>query len=524
MRGSDTVVSPVLLEQVRTQCRGQLCARRNGMPPKTRKFVVSSGFGPLHNMGVYNNNVDTIQRAFVERYFLCKEGNSFRPALDVASNRFSSSILFKEFSNSVAEHMPKLPRMSRQQVVDCYHGAKRVVYENALLSLQRDPLVERDSFLKSFVKFEKQDVSKAPRVINPRSARYNLVLGTYLKHAEKHYFKAINSVFGAQTPATVIKGVNSDVSATILRAKWDCFKHPVGLGLDATKFDMHTSLEALCYEHSFYLQLFPGSGELVKLLNWQLCNRGTAKSVDGSVEFTMRGTRSSGDLNTSLGNCLIMCAMVWVYAKRCDVVIELANNGDDCVVFMERSELGKFMQGFDLWFRSCGYAMTVETPVYEFEQVEFCQTRPVQLSSGWRMIRNHATVLTKDTMCMVPIQNNNVYRKWLHAVGEAGSSLASGSPVQESFYRAYLRAGTKSDQKFKDHVYRGTSMYTKINELGTAVITPSSRVSYYYAFGVLPDEQVELERYFDSAVFEDVVLIPIPRQHYVDEPGISLLY
>jgi hypothetical protein len=96
--------------------------------------------------------------------------------------------------------------------------------------------------------------------------------------------------------------------------------------------------------------------------------------------------------------------------------------------------------------------------------------------------------------------------------------------VQESFYKAYLRAGLKSDQKFKEHVYRGTSMYVKINELSTAVITPSSRVSYYYAFGVLPDEQVELERYFGSAVFEDVDLVPIPRQHYVGEPGISLLY
>ena len=131
------------------------------MPSKTRKFVASSGFGPSHNLGVYNCNVDTIERAFVERYFLCKDGESFRPAFDVKPQAYAGG-WFKEFRSAVTEDMPSLPRLTRQQVVDRYNGPKRRVYEAAHASLCKQPLNETDARLTSFVKFEKQDVHKAP--------------------------------------------------------------------------------------------------------------------------------------------------------------------------------------------------------------------------------------------------------------------------------------------------------------------------------------------------------------------------
>nr|QDH88774.1 MAG: RNA-dependent RNA polymerase [Riboviria sp.] len=99
-------------------------------------------------------------------------------------------------------------------------------------SLGRDPLVVKDSYLTSFVKFEKQDLGKAPRVINPRSPRYNLVLGKYLKFLEKRVYKGINRAFGAHTAHTVIKGLNVEESGKVVMAKWRRFGKPVGVGLD----------------------------------------------------------------------------------------------------------------------------------------------------------------------------------------------------------------------------------------------------------------------------------------------------
>jgi len=520
--GSQTQLSDALRKQVKAMCKGSLCAHRNGLSNKTREFTVLTGFGPNHNLGVYNNSVDTIERAFAERYFLCNDGGVFRPAFEVGPSKFRTPEL-SEFRDRVLSWMPNLPVLTSQQVVDTYRGSKKLVYQNALLSLEQDELTVRDSHLSAFVKFEKQDVAKAPRVINPRSSRYNLRLGKYLKHAEHKFFASINKAFGAHTPATVIKGLNADDSANVLYQKWCRFKDPIAIGLDASKFDMHVSVAALKYEHSFYTTLFPRSKELRQLLRWQLRNRGVARAVDGSVEFSMEGTRCSGDLNTSLGNCIIMCALVWEYAKVRGVEVELANNGDDCVVFMDRGDEKVFTRDLDRWFRGKGFAMTVEPTVDEFEYVEFCQTKPVQLSSGWRMVRNLSACLQKDPMCMLSVPNNKVYRKWMDAVGTCGGMLSVGVPVHSDFYQVFKKAGVACTTGMLEQVYKNRSQLFLAKGLSDATITPESRVSYYYAFGVLPDTQLEMERFFSDLVVTELVTNIIERDALVVNPGLNIV-
>jgi len=503
VRGSNTRVDDNLL--VRAKEVGTLCAHHNGQAPKTRKYVVANGFGQEHNLGVYNNNVDTVQRAFVERYFLCKEGNRFRPALSVSPQTYRKHN-FKIFQEGVCKGMPNIPRLSRQQVVDLYVGRKKLVYTSALESLNKVELNERDARLTSFVKFEKQDIGKAPRVINPRSPRYNLELARFLKHSEKYFFKSINAMFGGHTAMTVIKGVNADVSAQVIRSKWDRFKRPIAIGLDASKFDMHVSLEALQYEHGFYKMLFNQHPDLCRLLSWQLVNSGCAYTVDGRVNFSMRGTRCSGDINTSLGNCLIMCSLIWVYGRSRNVDLELCNNGDDCVVILDANNREGFLLGLDGWFRKHGFAMVAEPAVDIFEQLEFCQSSPVQLSTGWRMIRNHNTVLKKDPMCLVPIPNNNVYKKWCGAVGDCGQSLNSGVPVQYAFSSVFKRNGVGYSEGFKEHIFRNRSVLYNSKGCSVGTISPIARVSYYYAFGLRPDDQVAMERQLDRMTIDSYVV------------------
>lgn len=501
--GCDTMVAPQL-RALRKSCHGSLKVTRNGLTGKIRSYTVATGFGPGSRLGVYNNSINTAERAFTERYFLVKEGEGYRPALDVGEKAFANKH-FNSFKDKVLEHMPHLPQWTREQVVAAYSGPKRVVYQHALESLAVDPLSERDAWLKAFVKFEKQNIGKAPRVINPRSPRYNLELGRFLKQSEHHFFNAINLAWKSHTTHTVIKGLNADKAAEVLRGKWDRFIDPVAIGLDATKFDMHVSQRALRYEHSFYTALFPGSKLLKKLLRWQLVNRGTARFVDGHLKFEMVGTRSSGDLNTSLGNCILMCGMIWAYCAQKQVVAELANNGDDCVVIMERKQMHKFMTGLDAWFRTRGFAMTVEDPVFEFEQIEFCQTRPVKLQSGWRMIRNHQAVLTKDPMCLIPIQNDKVYRKWLDAVGVCGLSGNTGCPVQEAFYTAMKRnaVGHECSEGMKERIFKNTSRRDQTEGVAKCEIDDEARASYCIAFGITPDEQLELEAYFSKLVLAE---------------------
>lgn len=472
---------------------------RNGQPAKQRQYHVVSRMGPPHEFGVFNNTVGAVERALVERYFLCKVGNEFLPALRTTPEDWDNPNLSR-FRSAVVDEVSKLATViSLRQVVEAYHGAKRHVYERAWRSLQRRALHPGDAHLRPFTKFEKQLLSKAPRIINPRSPRYNLALGKYLKKSEKIYFRAINDVWQSLTGHTVIKGLNVVESASVMKQKWDRFKRPVALGLDATKYDMHVSVAALLYEHGFYTGVFD-EDELRNLLAQQLDNKGVAHCPDGEVRFRVPGTRCSGDLNTSLGNCLLMCALLHAMCAELGIEAELANNGDDCVLFFEEDHLQAVLALVPSYFARYGFRMQVEEPVFEFEHVEFCQSQPVLLGGGWTMVRNLRACLKKDPMCLVPIQNDRVWRKWLAAVGECGLATVPGCPVLQSFYGAFLRAGTRASSKFKRAIFRNTSMLERMEGLkpAAAPITVAARVSFYNAFGVLPEMQLELEKYYDS--------------------------
>jgi len=515
--GTNTKVDPELLGQLRST---QLCISRNGQTGKSRRFVVTTGATREHRLGVFNNNVSSVGRAFTERYFFCKEGDEFRPALTV-DPRYLRTAGLRDFRDRVMAEMPHLPRLSSKECVATWSGQKRKLYEAAELSLVKDPVCVDDARLHSFVKFEKQNLDKAPRIINPRSPRYNLELARYLKHAEKHFYVAINKAFGARTRATVIKGFDADVSASILRDKWDQFGDPVAIGIDASKFDMHVSVPALNYEHSFYKRLFPGSGMLSWLLRLQLRNHGRAFCDDGNVKFSMIGTRSSGDINTSLGNCIIMCALIYDYMQYIGVDFELANNGDDAVIICERKHLRLVEVGLANWFRRRGFAMVVEEPVFEFEELEFCQTHPVWVGQGWRMVRNWDAVITKDPMCLISVQNDKVLRKWYGAVGECGRILNAGVPVHMAFYQAYERIGTKADEKFIRHIFKNTSMLQNMGKrLRSSVVTPEARASFYFAFGILPDYQQALESTMEQFMVGSLDKRVVHRSQLDLEPGL----
>ena len=386
-----------------------MCVVRNGQSCRPRKAVVLCGLGPSHNLGIFNNNVDSVLCALTERFFFIQIGSTYVPALHVSRNQYKKPLL-NDFRKMVISNVGRVRKYSKSEVVQMYEGPKRRLYHEAQLSLEHKPLSKDDATVHQFGKFEKIDISKALRNINPRSQRYNLCLGQYLKKIEKRIFDAINAAYGGRTKATVIKGFNADVSAQILKDKWNQFKNPVAIGLDAKKFDAHVSREALQYEHAFYTGLFPGSKDLKELLKWQLVNNGVAYTEDGKVLFKMNGKRMSGDLNTSLGNCIIMCSLIWVLCKKLNIDCELANNGDDCVLFIESDHLITLQSYIPNFFKTHGFRMTVETPVYQFEELEFCQTKPVKLSTGWRMVRNHKAVLTKDPMCLIPVPNDKTLR------------------------------------------------------------------------------------------------------------------
>lgn len=468
-----------------------------GEPVQRRKRFLAIDGLVRADYGVYNSNVAAIVAALSERYFRCEVGGEFLPALPVEQGAYDECAYF---SKSLVRRTRGygLAARSRAAVVESYHGRKRLVYAEAARNLDVHRLdEERAHLLATFVKFEKMNTSKAPRIIQPRTPEYTLELARYIKHIEKPIFKAISQMFGGPT---VIKGYNASKSAELMHEMWTSFESPVAVGLDATKFDMHVTRQALEFEHSVYNGIY-GRAKLERLLKKQLHNSGIAYAQDGHVKFSIEGTRSSGDINTALGNCIIMCALVHTWLRRNGIKARLANNGDDCVVIMERSDLLKFSGGLEEWFESKGFRMKVEVPVDRFERIEFCQSHPVMCGDGWRMVRNVETCLHKDAMCLMPYTGEKDVRMWFGAVSECGLASYTGVPVLEAFYRMFGRVGVRPSRGYMARFQYGTGRSERaVNSVSR--ITDDARVSFYLAFGITPDVQMDMEWSFTQSVID----------------------
>lgn len=467
-------------------------------PPlaKPRKLYRFTGMQANIRYGVHDNSLGNVRRGLVERVFMVERSGKLVPTPKPTPGSFKSQIRFRD---SLLSMMPRTTRLTPSQFCGFYKGRKLKRYQEACESLEVRPVMGSDAWLSTFVKAEKLNLTAkpdpAPRVIQPRDPRYNVEVGRYLRHSEEILFSGINRLFGGRT---IFKGINADTAGNEMFELWNSFKDPVGIGMDASRFDQHISVEALEYEHSMWLQMFPLSerAELRKLLSWQLHNKGLARCPDGSVRYEVDGCRMSGDMNTSSGNCFIMCSTVWTWCKQKNIgKFRLANNGDDCMLVVEKKDEFKVMDGIIDYFVDLGFTMKVEAPVYELEHVEFCQTRPLLVDGSYRMVRNLHQSLSKDLHSLNCLEIQSEKEAWVTAVGTGGRIVNDGVPVMAKFFEQYPTFNCKSNslerhnEQFHYRFHRG-GRYSGLEP------TAEARFSFWVAFGILPDEQMALEESF----------------------------
>lgn len=474
--------------------------------PKIRKTARVSGISPRMELKSFNNTIDTLERAVKERVFFVKENGEFVQPPKPERGHFASAMLQTE--KLLLRHLPRTAPLSRSEFAETFRGRKREVYRQAVQSLMLRSIDRRDAGVKVFVKFEKTDYTRkadpVPRVISPRDPRYNVEVGRYLRTIEEPLFHSLSQLFEGKR--TVFKGMNSADSGRAMFDLWSSFRRPVAVGLDASRFDQHVSEEALRWEHSIYPKCFDSADreELRRLLKWQLVNKCVGYCEDGKLKYTKRGTRMSGDMNTSLGNCILMCSMIKQYSLDRGVRTLLANNGDDCVVFMEADDLARFSEDLDGWFRSMGFNMVVEPPCYQFEEIEFCQTHPVYVGPSfddYLMVRHPKWAIAKDTMCIHGFQSDRIYKAWMHAVGTGGLAMAGGVPIFQDFYRSFVESGKEGKVHFHEQSWGVRSLQRgMVREYSP--IPAATRASFYWAFGITPDEQICMEEFYRNWRFD----------------------
>ena len=193
------------------------------------------------------------------------------------------------------------------------------------------------------------------------------------------------------------------------------------------------------------------------------------------------------------------------------------------MVIMERGDEARFRSEITPYFEGHGFRMEVEPTTDIFERVNFCQSQPVCISGEWRMVRNPLTTIQKAAMCLVPAANAKALRKWLMAVGLCEGVLASGVPVLQEWAKVYRRSGLRVGKKFQARIFHHSlrSRVAVQQALVVATVEPSTRVSFYRAFGVTPDEQIALESYYRDMQLDCRVQGVLTRGEAQAKPGLA---
>jgi hypothetical protein len=480
---------------------------------RSRRSVQLVAVNSCNIVGNHNHNLKNALRAVKERVFTVQDGDNLVPPPQPAQGSFA---IVDQFMARVADTVgPRRKLTTAQFVAQCAPG-KRRLYSNAATQLARGGITHRDARVRAFVKNEKimfkesgPKADPAPRLIQPRSPKYNVALGCYTRAVEHDIYHAIAHVCRTtdDTPV-VMKGMDPLACGNLIRRKWESFHHPIAVGIDASRFDQHVSQRALQSEHSCYTRIFQ-SRELEWLLRQQLTTTGVIYCDDKRLLYTKEGGRCSGDMNTGLGNCLLMCGLVDSFVDG-RFRYQLVNNGDDCVIIMERRCLNR-LEGIERFFLDHGFNIKMEDDdnvrvygettvgfVDKFERITFCQTRPVRVEDGWIMVRCPDASFAKDSLALCAPRD---WHKWIGAVGTGGGSLYGDIPICSALYGLYRKWGDSSGRITQSLLYQDSGFARMCRGgrcKGEVVVSDATRDSYGRAFGIPPSHQIRIERYLQS--------------------------
>lgn len=438
--------------------------------------------------------------------------------------------VLKQYSEGLRQLSYPLTKMSESQYLATCHGARRKRYEKASETNRSKGQNKREK-VTTFVKLEghrlKVGSPLIPRMIVDPGPAYNLALGCYIKPIEAVIFPMITQLFGNVAPV-VLKGFNCAKQGSIMHQKWTQFHDPVFIGGDAKKFDAHTSRAALEFEFGIYRNFFPADPHFVWLLEHQYGAKIQARFPDGHLSYELNGGRWSGVQNTGLGNSVITTAIVYAWVLEKGLRVEMVDNGDDWGVMLDRKDVPLFLDGFVDFCFSVGYRMVLEAPVYLLEHIEFCQTKPVWTPDGYIMVRDHHVSRLKDSVTSKNFSEKD-FRSWAAAVGAGGMSMCGGVPVMQEYYSFMLRCSKGAIPSLTAFdVNAGRYQLSKGMSRKHHTVHPDTRYSYWLAFGVLPDSQLEQEAFYRSVSHADWVKDPAVvckknREYLPGAPPASLM-
>lgn len=417
--------------------------------------------------------------------------------LKVTASRFSSKI-------------PFCPAQDIYAMPERYSGGKRQRYLEAVDKYLRYGLKLSDAFCSMFVKSDRFDahekVNPDPRAIQFRGAKYCVALAQFLQPIEHHVYTMSGFSCGVPETRNIAKGLNSVERAELLHRKMSAFTNPRVISLDASRFDKHVSAALLKIEHSVYTAVNPHF-LFRRLLSMQINNKVYSRT---GLKYLTEGRRMSGDMNTALGNCLLMLIMLFTYASAHLQKWDSLDDGDDCLLIIEEEDLDSVLSTITQDFLDYGMELKVEHIASSIFEVIFCKSGVVEYSPArFKFVRDYRAVISKSLCGIRHWQDPNYRIKVLRAIGSCELVLNLGVPVLQSFALCLIRnVGRSKDFDLASDGLRSRvsrelrGLGTTLSEVQPRAITEVARSSFAIAFDCSPADQRYLERYFEQLVFD----------------------
>jgi len=378
-----------------------------------------------------------------------------------------------------------LEPISYAEVISRYTGGKKRQYSMARESLYETPLNSEDAKIRMFIKADKShEVDyKAPRAIQYRSKRYGLSWARYVIPMER----ALYSLRDQSDSPICAKGRNAEERARDLRAKAATFARPLFMCLDHSKFDAHITPDLLRVESRFYQRLFGSTHRrsVRRYMRMQMRNRGSTKN---GTQYYTPGTRMSGEASTALGGTAlnVLLLRAWLGRLRHCLYVD----GDDSVVIIEQADRSRLPDLADMMLTMCMHTK-LEQSTEVFEEVEFCQCRPVEVGGVWRMVRNPLRVLSRAGWSVLPMPSTLV-RRWVRSVGLCEMILGRGVPILQRLGELMATRGSGRYYMTDKH-YEARKLQHSIERVRPLEIEYSTRLSFEKAWGVDPQTQMLIE-------------------------------
>lgn len=458
--------------------------------PRILKWLWGLGIPFFHSNCKCNEIIAIANRALSPMESVTSVGESHLVHIRSAARRLGQSL--------------SVVKLSRRSFVDSIKvPGKKKIYERAKEKLDKYGLDLGQVRLSTFTKGEQvHGESKDPRPIQAATPEYNIELGRYNKPIEEQLGRLRWDIAfpGAPQGRLIAKGLNNVQRGGLVSHKFDQFEEPVCLGIDASRFDLHASRPWLRVEFEIYKWAYQHDPYLLSLLRWQYGPRGRTSK---GVKYTLNGGRCSGVPNTGSGNSFICCCLTLHYLTKRQVKFDFLCDGDDALIFLEKRDM-HIMDGFSRYCVELGFKMVIEPPAYRKEDIEFCQSKPIEVTPGkWVMVRNPKRALYRGGMSQTSMATVVEAEQTLWAIGSCELALHSGVPVMQEYALWCLRNGTKpSQRKLAMLQVKLSHQYWELpKSQEPKPVTIGARITFAAAFGISISEQLLLEEAYRNSNF-----------------------